>query len=40
MSNFIRNLINGGGVNEFLIQQCNLPINIISKASERILSSF
>ena len=39
MSNFIRNLINGGGVNEFLIQQCNLPINIISKASERILSS-
>ena len=40
MSNFIRNLINGGGVNEFLIQQCNLPTNIISKASERILSSF
>ena len=40
MSNFIRNLINGGGVNEFLNQQCNLPINIISKASERILSSF
>ena len=40
MSNFIRNLINGGGVNEFLIQKCNLPTNIISKASERILSSF
>ena len=40
MSNFIRNLINGGGVNEFLIQHCNLPTNIISKASERILSSF
>ena len=40
MSNFIRNLINVGVVNEFLIQQCNLPINIISKASERILSSF
>ena len=40
MSNFIRNLINGGGVNEFLIQQCNPPTNIISKASERILSSF
>ena len=40
MSNFIRNLINGGGVNEFLIQQCNVPINIISKASERILSYF
>ena len=39
MSNFIKNLINEGGVNEFLIQQCNLPINIISKASERILSS-
>ena len=40
MSNFIRNLINGGGVNEFLIQKCNLPTNIIAKASERILSSF
>ena len=40
MSNFIRNLINGGGVNEFLIQKCNLPTNIISTASERILSSF
>ena len=40
MSNFIINLINGGGVNEFLIQKCNLPTNIISKASERILSSF
>ncbi len=40
MSNFIRNLINGGGVNEFLIQKCNLPTNIISKASERILLSF
>ena len=40
MSNFIKNLINGGGVNEFLIQKCNLPTNIISKASERILSSF
>ena len=40
MSNFIRNLINGGGVNEFLIQQCNLPANIISEASKRILTSF
>ena len=40
MSNFIRNLINGGGVNEFLIQKCNLPTNIISEASKRILTSF
>ena len=40
MSNFIRDLINRGGVDEFLIQQCNLPKNIISKASERIISSF
>ena len=40
MSNFIRNLINGGGVNEFLIQKCNLPTNIVSEASKRILTSF
>ena len=40
MSNFIRNLINRGGVSEFLIEKCNLPTHIISKASERILSSF
>ena len=40
MSNFIRNLINGGGVNEFLIQKCNLPANIISEASKRMLTSF
>ena len=40
MSNFIRDLINRGGVDEFLIHQCNLPKNIISKASERIISSF
>ena len=40
MSNFIINLINGGGVNEFLIQKCNLPTNIISEASKRILTSF
>ena len=40
MSNFIRELITRGGVDEFLIQQCNLPKNIISKASERIISSF
>ena len=40
MSNFIRNLINTGGVNEFLIKQCNLPTQIISKASEKIMSSF
>ena len=40
MSNFIRNLINGGGVDEFLIQKCNLPANIISEASKRILTSF
>ena len=40
MSNFIRNLINRGGVSEFLLEQCNLPTHIISKASERILSSF
>ena len=40
ISNFIRNLINRGGVSEFLIEKCNLPTHIISKASERILSSF
>ena len=40
MSNFIRNLKNSGGVDEFLIQKCNLPANIISKASKRILSYF
>ena len=40
MSNFIRNLINRGGVSEFLIEQCNLPEKFISRASERILSSF
>ena len=40
MSNFIINLINGGGVNEFLIQKCNLPTNIISEATKRILISF
>ena len=40
MSNFVRELIARGGVDEFLIQQCNLPTNIISKASERILTSF
>ena len=40
MTNFIKNLINGGGVNEFLIQKCNLPANIISEASKRMLTSF
>ena len=40
MSNFIINLINGGGVNEFLIQKCNLSTNIVSEASKRILTSF
>ena len=40
MKNFIKNLINGGGVNEFLIQKCNLPANIISEASKRMLTSF
>ena len=40
MSNFVRELITRGGVDEFLIQQCDLPKNIISKASERIISSF
>ena len=37
MSNFIRNLINSGGVDDFLIQQCNLPPVIISRAAEKIL---
>ena len=40
MSNFVRELIARGGVDEFLIQQCNLPTNIISEASKRILTSF
>ena len=40
MSNFIRNLKNSGGVDEFLIQKCNLPAKIISQASKRILSYF
>ena len=40
MSNFIRNLKNSGGVDEFLIQKCNLPAEIISQASKRILSYF
>ena len=40
MSNFIRNLINSGGVDDFLIQQCNLPPHFISRASEKILSSY
>ena len=40
MSNFIRNLINSGGVDDFQIQQCNLPPHFISKASEKILSSY
>ncbi len=40
MSKFIRNLVNMGGVGEFLIQKCNLPKNIISQAAEKILLPF
>ncbi len=29
-----------GGVNEFLFKRCNLPTQIISKASEKILLNF
>ena len=40
MSNFIRNLLNSGGVDDFLIRQCNLSPDIISRSSEKILSSY
>lgn len=40
MTNFIGHIVNSVGVREFLIQRCNLQPNVISEASERILSSF
>ena len=40
MSIFIRNILKRGRVNDFLLNQCNLPIKIISEASEKIISSF
>ena len=40
MSIFIRNILKRGRVNDFLLNQCNLPIKIIAEASEKIISSF
>ena len=40
MSIFIRNILKRGRVNDFLFNQCNLPIKIISEASKKIISSF